>query len=202
MRTAITALALAGLTAGADAGHFVSTGMVTLTSSAATVNVGDVFTIGVLLTDNIPGNSVFAFDVLVSGSGAAFSTLADSIVVDPFDSGFVFGFNGQVNPDGAQGLGGSSDILGPTFDRPLDNVIIFTFQVLATQGGSISFNPEDGPGPNLAMHYASSALFRTLIAPVNYDEIIFNGITITVIPAPSGAALLLLAGLISTRRRR
>ncbi len=191
-------LALAGLTTSAYAGHH-ETGFITLTASATTVSVGETFTIGVVLSDNIPDNSVFTFDVLVAGSGAAFSTVPGSLVFDPAGSGFIFGELGQINPDGAQGLGGSADIFSPSLDAPLDDLTVFTFQVLATQNGAITFTPEDGPGPNPAIQTYAPGI---VLFPVQYDQIVFEGITITVIPAPSAVALLAIAAPFTTRRRR
>ena len=197
-RSAITTVALAGLTASAYAGHH-QTGFITLTASATTVSVGETFTIGVVLSDNIEGNSVFTFDVLVAGSGAAFSSVPGSLIDDPSGSGFVHFFSGQINPDGAQGLGGAADLLPPTLDPSLDDLTVFTFQVLATQGGAITFTPEDGPSANAAIQTWTHGI---VLKPAPYDQIVFESVTVNVIPAPSGAVILAFAGSLAARRRR
>ncbi len=198
MRTAITTLALAGLTSTA---HAQNVGTVTLNASAVTVNVGDIITIGVVLSDDIPGASVFAFDVLVTGSGAAFSTVPGSLVADPSESDFFeFGFLGQINPDGAQALGGSSDFFGPSFDAPLDDLTVFTFQILPTHGGVITFDPADSPvSPNAAIQQLVKG---TIYQPGDYHTVVFEGVTITVIPAPFSLIPIAFAFPLTARRRR
>eukprot|EP00913_Durusdinium_trenchii_P006341 g5953.t1 len=175
MQTAISIAALAGLTTAAAA---QTVGTVTLTASTNTALIGETFTIGVVLSDNIDGPSVFAFDLAVTGSGAAFSTLPDSLVGDPSASGFVFGFTGQINPDGAQAFGQSNDILGPTLDAPLDDLAVFTFQVLATQSGTVTFNASDGD--NLSVNSMAHEHPCIVLCPDDYDQIVFEGLTITV----------------------
>ncbi|MEZ6243152.1 MAG: hypothetical protein R3B57_08925 [Phycisphaerales bacterium] len=199
-RALVAVAALAALAGLATATKAQTIGYVTLTASATTVSVGDTFTIGVVLSDNIPGNSVFTFDILVAGAGAPFSTVPGSLVDDPSGSGFIFGFLGQVNPDGAQGLGGPADAFPPTFETPLDDLTVFTFQVLATHAGVITYTPEDGPSPNIAMQTWMAG--GIILLPAWYDDIVFESVTVNVIPAPPAAALLALAVPPAIRRRR
>ncbi|MFI4896260.1 MAG: hypothetical protein ACIARR_00365 [Phycisphaerales bacterium JB059] len=194
---AIATIALTGLTTVATA---QTVGTVTLTASTNTALIGETFTIGVVLSDNIDGPSVFAFDLAVTGSGAAFSTIPDSLVGDPSASGFVFGFTGQINPGGAQAFGQSNDILGPTLDAPLDDLAVFTFQVLATQSGTVTFNASDGD--NVSVNSMAHEHPCIVLCPDDYDQIAFEGLTITVIPTPPSLVPLALAFPLATRRRR
>ena len=100
MRTAITIAALAGLTTAANA---QTVGTVTLTASTHTALIGETFTIGVVLSDNISGNSVFAFDLMIEGFGPGVA-----IPSAPVANAGVFGFNGSVSGNAVTGLGGSS----------------------------------------------------------------------------------------------
>ena len=205
MRTAITTLALAGLTTAASAQFTQGTGTVTITTSASTVNVGDVFTIGVLLSDDIPGNSVFAFDLQVTGTGAAFSSVPDSLLADPSGSGHVFVFEGQLTADGASGAGLPADILSPDLSTPFDDLTVFTFQVQATQAGVTSFAPTAGPAEGFLDVFGGIApVHQTeiVLTPGEYEEVNFVGTAITVIPAPSSVTPLALAIPLAARRRR
>ena len=204
MRTAITTIALAGLSTAVSA---QTVGTVTVTSSASTVNVGDTFTIGVHLNDNISTISVWRFDLVINGVGAAFSTVPGSLTPHPSintDPDYVdyFGFLGQLNPDGAQGYATAPDALGPTLDIGFDDLTVFTFQVTAQQAGSITFSPNAPSG------YAFDAVFTTVSSGVGvfipwlYDEIIFNNATVNVIPAPPAIGALGILSMITTRRRR
>ncbi len=196
---AVPVLALAGLVTGVSA---QTIGTVTVTTSATTVNVGETFTIGVLLSDNIPGGSVFAFDVEVSSAGS----MSIAGITDPVPEASIFGFAGSATATGATGLGGSSDILGPSFDAPLDGVTVYSFQSTATSTGSRTFTPGDGSWDvvfGIAWTGSSSGLIPGIaLIPNPYDEIIFESITITVIPAPPAIALLALALPLSARRKR
>ena len=194
MKPAITIAALAGLTTPALAQNIAT---VTLTTSVMTVATGDTFTIGVVLSDNIPGNSVFAFDIEVASAG-----VLDIVGVgEPVADSSVFGFNGASTSTGATGLGGSSDILGPTLDDPLDGLTVFTFQVTAGANvGSRTFTAMDGPGPNPAVQYALNG--GIVLIPENYDEIVFNSVTVSILPAPASLTLLALTSLACGRRRR
>ncbi len=191
MKSAITIAAVAGLATVASAQNV---GTVTLSAADATIAVGGMTTISVTLSDNIAGNSVFAFDLDVTASGAA-HTLSDQQV----DAG-VFGFGGGIAGSVASGLGGSSDILGPDLDPSLDGVTVFTFKVTGDAEGLIDFAASDGTGPNPAMQWGMGG--GIVIAPALYDSIEFVGTRVTVTPAPSGMALLGLGGLVATRRRR
>ncbi|MFI4896258.1 MAG: hypothetical protein ACIARR_00355 [Phycisphaerales bacterium JB059] len=192
MKSAIAIAAVAGLATVASAQNV---GTVTLTSSATDVLTGETFTIGVMVTDNISGNSVFGFDVEVVGSGVAFTSSA------PVAEASIFGFNGAATATGATALGGSSDILGPDLDPSLDGLVVYTFQVTAgSEVGVIDFAAIDGVGPNAAMQWGLGG--GIVIVPQEYDSIEFNGLSVNVTPAPSGMALLGLGGLVAARRRR
>jgi len=190
MKSAIAIAAVAGLATVASAQNV---GTVTLTSSAATVASGATFTVGVVVSDNISGNSVFAFDVEVSGTG-------DYTTGAPTAHASVFGFSGASTATGATGLGGSSDILGPDLDPSLDGVTVYTFQVTAGAAGLIDLSAADGGGPNAAMQWGVEG--GIVILPADYDSISFGSVRVTVTPAPSGVALLGLGGLVAARRRR
>jgi len=193
MKSAITIAAVAGLATVASAQNI---GTVSVTAASATIGIGESTTISVVLSDNISGNSVFAFDIAVDGAGGAGFTTSNLVS----DAG-VFGFNGSLTATGATGLGGSSDILGPTLDASLDGVAVFTFEVTGTAEGSVTFTASDGAGPNPAMQWGMEG--GVVILPANYDSIDFgNGATVRVTPAPSGMALLGLGGLAVARRRR
>ncbi len=193
MKSAITIAAVAGLATIVSAQNI---GTVTVTSSAATIGIGEMATISVILSDNIDGNSVFAFDLNVTGAGDAGVTLSDLAS----DAG-VFGFNGAIAGNSVTGLGGASDILGPTLDPSLDGVAVYTFKVTGTSEGTITFSAADGAGPNPAMQFGIEG--GIVILPGDYDSIDFgNGATVRVTPAPSGMALLGLGGLVAARRRR
>lgn len=189
MKSAIAIAAVAGLATVASAQNV---GTVTLTSSAATVASGATFTVGVVLSDNISGNSVFSFDLSISGTG-------DYNAAAPVADAGVFGFAGGSDGSTVTGLGGSTDILGPTLDSSLDGVQVMSFQVTAGAAGVITFDAAAG-AVNSAMTYGIEG--GIVILPGEYDEIIFEGVSITVTPAPSGMALLGLGGLVAARRRR
>ncbi len=191
MKSAITIAAVAGLATVASAQNV---GTVTLSAADATIAIGAMTTISVTLSDNIAGNSVFAFDVDVTASGAS-HTLSD-LQVDPG----VFGFGGGIAGSTASGLGGSSDILGPALDPSLDGVTVFTFKVTGNAEGFIDFAASDGAGPNPAMQWGEGG--GIVIMPRLYDSIEFVGTRVTVTPAPSGMALLGLGGIAAIRRRR
>ncbi|MFI4896259.1 MAG: hypothetical protein ACIARR_00360 [Phycisphaerales bacterium JB059] len=193
---AIATIALAGLTSVATAQNIAT---VTLTTSATTILPGQAVTIGVVITDNIDGPSVFGFDLEISGVGSLpFTTTA------PTPNASIFGFNGASTATGAVGLGGSSDILGPDLDPGLDGITVFTFQFTpsgsATIGDFITFTASDGPGPNSALQWGEEG--GIVILPREYDEIIFTDLSFHIIPTPPGAALLGLGGLVAARRRR
>ncbi len=194
MRTPPIALAaLAGLTTVAAA---QTIGTVTLTASTTTIGLGDTFTIGVVLSDNISGNSVFAFDLMIEAFGPGVA-----IMGDPTPDAGIFGFSGSTSGTTVTGLGGSSDILGPALDPSLDGVTVFSFQV--TTGvtcGLYEFIVSDGPGPNAAMQWGEGG--GIVINPRDYDEIVFNGLSINVFPAPGTVSLLAGAGLLAARHRR
>lgn len=193
MKSAITIAAVAGLATVASAQNVA---FVNVTASASTIGIGEMATISVILSDNISGNSVFAFDLDVTGSGDAGFTLSD---IAPDAS--VFGWNGSISGNVASGLGGSSDILGPTLDSSLDGVAVYTFKVTGDSEGSVTFLASDGAGPNPAVQFGIEG--GVVILPGFYDDIDFgNGVTIRVTPAPSGMALLGLGGLAAARRRR
>jgi len=193
MKSAITIAAVAGLATVASAQNV---GTVSITAANATIGIGQMTTISVVLSDNIAGNSVFAFDVAVDGAGGAGYTTSNLQA-----NAGVFGFNGALTATGANGLGGSSDILGPTLDQSLDGVAVYTFQITGTAEGSVTFTGSDGAGPNPAMQFGIEG--GVVILPGTYDSIDFgNGATVRVTPAPSGMALLGLGGLAVARRRR
>ncbi len=193
-RYTIVTAALAGLTTVASA---QTVGTVTLTASAATIGLGETFTIGVVLSDNISGNSVIAFDLMVEGFGPGIVFMAGDPTPDPG----VFGFAGSASGNSVTGLGGSSDILGPDLDPSLDGVTVFTFQVeigpLAT--GQLTFSASEGLGPNEALQWGKPGI---VFLPANYDLIVFNSVSILVLPAPGTVPLLAAAGLLAMRRRR
>ncbi len=189
MKSAIAIAAVAGLATIASAQNV---GTVTLTSSATTVNSGDVFTIGVVLSDNISGNSVFSFDLSIGGAG-------DYNAAAPTGDAGVFGFAGGSDGSTVTGLGGASDILGPTLDPSLDGVTVMTFQVTAGAAGTIDFTAAAG-AVNAAMSFGIEG--GIVILPGAYDSIDLGSVSVNVVPAPSGMALLGLGGLVAARRRR
>jgi len=193
MRTPITVAALAGLTTAVSAQNI---GTVSLTASVATAPIGGVFTIGIVLSDNIAGNSVFAFDLMVEGFGPGIA-----VPMDPTPDAGVFGFSGSASGSVVTGLGGSSDILGPDLDPSLDGVTVFSFQVTTeVTCGMYEFTVSDGPGPNSAMQWGQEG--GIVILPAEYDQIVFNGVSIFINPSPATTPLLALAGCVATRRRR
>ncbi len=183
---------LAGLATAATAQEY--TGRVTLTSSATTVSVGDLFTIGLVVDDDPPSPGVLSFDALVTGPGAAFSTIPGSLEPDPF----IFAFDGQLNPDGAQATGGSSDFLPPGF-TPINGLTVFTFRARAEAVGQITFTAEDGPGPNGLINWGLKGF---IFIPIEYADVIIQDVTVNVVPSPATPALLLAAGPLAARRRR
>jgi hypothetical protein len=193
--TPVAMAAFAGLTSAALAQNIAT---VTLTSSDVTVLSSQTVTIGVVITDNIDGPSVFGFDLEISGFGTLpFTTSA------PTPAPSIFGFNGASTATGVTALGGSSDILGPDLDPGLDGITAFTFQFTpgpAMIGDFLTFTATDGPGPNSALQWGEEG--GIVIIPREYDQIIFNDITFVIIPAPSAFAPLMLAAAFASRRRR
>lgn len=193
MRKAIPTIALAGLTTTVTAQNIAT---VVATASSSTVGVGETVTISVVLSDNIPGNSVFAFNLEILGAGPLGVTLHDL----EQDAG-VFGFSGGIDGNNVTGLGGSSDILGPTLDFALDGVTVFRYQVTVTDDlGRIDFTPTLGAGPNPAVQWGLEG--GVVILPQDYDEIIFHGTYVQVVPTPSSLIPLALAAPLALRRRR
>ncbi len=187
-------IALAGLTTTAAAQNI---GTVTATASAATVSVGETFTIGVVVDDNgESANGVVIFDLLVAGSGAAFTTVPDSLSFHPL-VGLVGG--AQINPNGAQAAGAHRDLLGPTIDPPLNGLAVFSFQATATETGQIDFQALDGLFEERAIR---SIIHGIVTLPQDYDQIIFESVTVNVIPSPSAAVSFALAIPLATLRRR
>ncbi len=186
--------ALAGLTCVATAQNIAD---VRLFVSDSSVAEGGTTTISVVLSDNISGNSVFAFDLNISSSNSGFEIVAGSLSPD----GGIFGFSGVELSNGVSALGGSSDILGPDLDPSLDGVTVFTFQVrvLSLNNAPFTFTASDGPGPNNAVQWGAGG--GIVIDPRDYDIINFGSVSFG-IPAPSGLALLSLAGGVAARRRR
>lgn len=194
MKSVIAVAALAGLTAASTA---QTIGSVTLTASHTSAAIGDEITIGVVLSDNIAGNSVFAFDINAISLASTLRIVPGSIQAD----GGVFGFASSEETHSVTGLGGASDILGPTLDASLDGVQVFSFQVVVVSAAipSMSVTAADGAGPNPAMQWGLEG--GIVILPQDYDEITFNTVTIT-IPSPATAVTLPLAAALAGRRRR
>jgi len=192
MKSGIAIAAVAGLAAVASAQG--TKGIVELTASSTSVAVGDVVTIGVVV-DDISPSGVLAFDLMVTSADAGFTVLGA-----PTFNAAVFGASGAALANGATGLGGSTDILGPGFEAPLNGLTVYTFQIMITAAfsGEIVFNSADGTGPNAAMQYAITG--GIVLLPGAYDTI--NHGTLRLVPAPSGMALLGLGGLVAARRRR
>ncbi len=193
MKSGIAIAAVAGL-ATVAVGQ-TTKGIINVTASQSVVSVGDIVTIGVVLDDASP-SGVLSFDISVTSADAGFSVLG----APTFNAG-VFGPSGSALANGATGLGGTTDILGPTLDAPLNNLAnVYTFQIMITAGfdGLIVFNSSDGPGPNAAMQWAVEG--GLVLLPGQYDSI--NHGTVRLTPAPSGLALLGLGGFVAARRRR
>ncbi len=191
MKSGIAIAAVAGLATVAVA----QKGTISLTANTQNVAVGDVVTIGVVVDDDGSTAGVLSFDIAVTSGDAGFS-----VISGPTFDASIFGPGGADLGNGVEGLGGSMDILGPTFDLPLNGTTVYTFQIMITAGftGAIEFNSSDGSGPNAAMQYAIEA--PVVLGPGQYNEI--NHGTLRLVPAPSGMALLGLGGLVAARRRR
>ncbi|MEZ6243149.1 MAG: hypothetical protein R3B57_08910 [Phycisphaerales bacterium] len=192
MKSAIAVAAVAGLATVASA----QTGTVTLTAGGMTGSIsaasGDMITINVYAaSDSGPG--VFSFDIQVTSGDGGFSVSGGPTV----GGAYVFGWAGSALANGATGLGGSTDIFGPTFDAPLDGLLLYSFQV-TYNGGTVTFNSSDGAGPNPALQTVTEG--GIVLLPAQFASIVHDSLTIT--PAPSGIALLGLGGLVATRRRR
>ena len=193
MRTTVPILACAGLTTVVAAQNIAT---VTLTASENTAGGGETVTMSLIISDNIPGASVFAFNIEILGTGPLGVAIHD-LEPDPA----VFGFSGGIAGNNITGLGGSSDILGPTLDAALDGVAVFTFQVTLTDDlGRKDFMPTLGPGPNPAVQWGLEGVL--VILPQDYDEIIFNGTFVQWVPTPHSLAPLALVGPLAFRRRR
>ncbi|MEZ6243148.1 MAG: hypothetical protein R3B57_08905 [Phycisphaerales bacterium] len=197
MKSGIAIAAVAGLATVASAQG--TKGFVELTANGSSgtvaVAVGDVVTIGVSV-DDISPTGVLSFDIQVTSADAGFTVLGA-----PTFNAAIFGPGGAALANGATGLGGSTDILGPTFDAPLNALAyVYTFQIMITAAfdGEIVFVSSDGSGPNAAMQYAIGG--GIVLLPGQYDQI--NHSTLRLTPAPSGMALMGLGGLIAARRRR
>ncbi len=193
MKISVTLAALAGLTTIASAQNV---GTVTLTVATTQIVDSGVFDVGVVLSDNIAGNSVFAFDLLIDILGDQTFT----ILSGPTPDTSVFGFAGGSTASSVTGLGGASDILGPTLDPSLDGVTVFTFQVMAGNIGDVHTFAASAGDVNAAMSFGVEG--GIVILPGLYDDIIFQGVTVFVTPAPGTLSLLAGAGLLAARRRR
>ncbi len=189
MKSTIAVAAVAGLAAAASA----QTGSVSLVASQTIASAGDIITISVVVDDDGTTPGVFSFDVQVTSGDAGFSVVGGSLA----PNGAVFGWAGAELANGATGLGGSTDILGPTFDAPLNGLAVYSFQI-QYNGGEVTLTSSDGAGPNAALQTVTEG--GLVLAPAQYASIDFGSVRIT--PAPSGLALLGLGGLIAGRRRR
>jgi len=189
MKSAIAVAAVAGLATVASA----QVGTVVLTASSTVASAGDVITIGVYAMDDGTTPGIFAFDLAVTSADAGFTVNGA-----PTPGGaHVFGWAGAALANGATGLGGSTDILGPTFDAPLDGLLLYSFAI-TYNGGTVTFTSSDGAGPNPALQTVITG--GIVLLPSNFASIVHGSVTIT--PAPSGVALLGLGGLVALRRRR
>ena len=174
-------------------------GTVSLTASSLTVNPGEAVTIGLVLDDDGTTPGVMTFDIAVTPTGGGFSYVEGSLTPLPLLDIFQGG-------DGADNLvtmyGGSPDILGPTFDAPLNGLTVFTFQIMFSEeqiGTSVTLETSDGPTANPPLHYAM--LGEIVHIPVPYEIVEFNSVTIRVVPAPSAPVLFALVGVLSAGRR-
>ncbi len=188
MKSTIAVAAVAGLATVASA----QVGSVTLTASQTVASAGDLITISVYVDDDGTTPGVFSFDIAVTSGDAGFSVSGG-----PTPNGAVFGWAGAALANGATGLGGSTDIFGPTFDAPLNGLAVYSFQI-QYNGGEVTFTASDGAGPNPALQTVSEG--GLVLLPAAYASIDLGSVRIT--PAPSGLALLGLGGMIAGRRRR
>ncbi len=209
-RSATALLALAGLAAATDAQ--TTTGIISLSVNATVVSPGETYTYSVVVDDNGvgDGSGVFAFNI----SAFFAPDVVYEFVSPPTPNPAIFGFDGGLTAGAAYGLGGSTDILGPTYDAPLNGLAVFTFQaivhgVIAGPGdepgdvGWAQLFTAQGLGPNPALLTVEEG--GLILAPIEYDEIVFGSLGFTTVilpPAPSSLAPIGLVALLATRRRR
>ena len=195
MRIPISLIAIStfGLPTGACAQTIATVSLIT---SHTEVAPGDTFTIGVILSDNIAGNSVWGFDITVTGTfGVDYSTS------EPTPSPRLEFFNGFTNPTGAHGRG-NADLLFP-FDPSLDGVAVYTFEATVSEsaqvGDRIDFVPMDGAHPSAAVLWG--LVPGPVIFPQEYDDIQFFGVPVLIVPTPGTAPMLLFIALAARRQR-
>ncbi|MEZ6243151.1 MAG: PEP-CTERM sorting domain-containing protein [Phycisphaerales bacterium] len=180
----LAVIALAGLTTAASA---QTKGTITLTILNVSENI---YAVNVY-ADDVGAPGVFAFDIAIDLVGAG------TLLTGPTQGGaYVFGFSGGLTPTGVEAVGGSTDIFGPTFDAPLNALLLFSFQ-FQHFGGFVGAIAHDGSGPNPALQTVTEG--GIVLLPANYDEINFDSVSF---PAPSSTALLGIGAILGARRRR
>ncbi len=193
-RTPVVAAALVGLASVTASAHAQTAASIYMTASATYVGIGEPVTIGVYAESDGSTPGVFSFDIAID--------LADcmQLISGPVAGEGILGFSGAVTPTGVEALGGSTDILGPTFDAPLDGRLLFSFQTtfINFDIGGAAVTSRDGSGPNPALLTVLEG--GIVLQPVEFDQINFGSIGI--FPAPSSFAVLTLAAVPATRRRR
>ncbi|MEZ6243150.1 MAG: hypothetical protein R3B57_08915 [Phycisphaerales bacterium] len=186
----LTVIAVAGLTTAVQA---QTKGSVILTASTTSLLIGDLFTIGVYADDDGSTPGVFSFNIAVDVGPNL------QIVTGPTVGGaYVFGWAGSMTSTSVEGIGGSTDIFGPTFDAPLNNLLLFNFQVVVV-GSPIGLlaSSRTGSGPNPALLTASEG--GIVLLPTPYNQLNFGSLSI---PAPGSAGLFVAGSLLAARRRR
>ncbi len=192
---AVMAIALAGTSTTASAQFTVE-----VAANDTRVAVGETITWTITVTGGIDDDGEFlqAYDLNIVASdetlgiASAFETALSPLV----------GPNGGT-PSGASLIGvfgGQSPIIDPfgtTYGSP---ITIGSFQVVAEHVGNLTYSFTDG-GALTTDHFRSRV---DCLCPLSYDgapEVLVVD-TVTIIPAPSSAALIALTAIAAPRRRR
>ncbi len=185
MKTALHAIALAGIAAGA---HAQSVGTISF-NAPAQVNFGEVFTVEVIASGDQDG--ILSFNLAITLSNL-------SLVGTPRGNQSLFTFNTFDGVGDFEASGGANLF---AFQQLPNGSVLFSFQAIldpGANGAAIDASPGtiDGGGAG-TLTYGTVGLF---LVPTDFDIVRFQNISFP--PAPGSLAPLALAGLVAARRRR
>ncbi len=192
MKTALHAIALAGIAASAPA---QTTGGIYF-EAPTQVQPGETFVVEVIGTGDFVDGPIAYFDLVIT---AANNAGIDNITGHPS----LWMFNTEQGMDEFAVDGAPNLFAGQALPS---GAVLFSFEVTAGAGGrDIALSASSGSYNGFGGETGLAYLFRHggfFDFPQDYEIVSFIPATVAVVPAPAAATPLALAGLVAARRRR